>query len=69
MSIRWTRIHAELGLAPGPLTFEMVEQAVAAGMAEAEDLDWKQAFPHLTWRESGGTRPRTWPRWPTPVAG
>lgn len=45
MPIRWSRIHAELGLAPVPLTFEMVAQAVEVRMAEAEDLDWKQAFP------------------------
>jgi len=45
MPIKSSRIHAELGLGPVPLTFEMVAQAVEVKMAEAEDLDWKQAFP------------------------
>ncbi|WP_367127863.1 helix-turn-helix domain-containing protein [Saccharothrix sp. HUAS TT1] len=45
MPIKSSRIHVELGLGPVPLSFEMVAQAVQARMAEAEDLDWKQAFP------------------------
>ncbi|MDQ3577008.1 MAG: ATP-binding protein [Actinomycetota bacterium] len=45
MPIMWSRLHAELGLSPTPLTHAMVVQAVEAGMAEADDLDWKQALP------------------------
>ncbi|MEV7037603.1 ATP-binding protein [Amycolatopsis sp. NPDC051061] len=45
MPIMWSRLHAELGLSPTPLTHAMVVRAVEAGMAEADDLDWKQALP------------------------
>ncbi|MGW5049764.1 AlbA family DNA-binding domain-containing protein [Actinokineospora sp. NPDC004072] len=45
MPIMWSRIHAELGLSPSPLSWAMVEQAVAVGMGESEDLDWKQGMP------------------------
>ena len=45
MAVRWSRIHAELGEVPGDLTFEMVEAAVAAKIAEATDLDWKESLP------------------------
>lgn len=41
----WSRIHAELGLSPTPLTHAVVVRAVESGMAEADDLDWKQALP------------------------
>ncbi len=44
MPIRWSRIHVELGLGPAALTYDMVRRAVQAGIAEAEDLDWKQAL-------------------------
>ncbi|MFD1145645.1 RNA-binding domain-containing protein [Saccharothrix hoggarensis] len=44
MPIRWSRIHVELGLGPAALTYNMVRRAVEAGIAEAEDLDWKQAL-------------------------
>lgn len=45
MPIMWSRLHAELGLSPTPLTHAMVVRAVDAGMAETDDLDWKQALP------------------------
>lgn len=41
----WSRIHAELGLSPTPLTHALVVRAVESGVAEADDLDWKQALP------------------------
>src|SRR5688500_2936323 len=41
MPIMWSRIHAELGIAPSPLTYEMVATAVGSRMREAADLDWK----------------------------
>ncbi|GAA3717303.1 hypothetical protein GCM10022399_37400 [Terrabacter ginsenosidimutans] len=41
----FTPIHRALGLAPSPLTDEIVEAAVAAGVAETQDLDWKKQLP------------------------
>ncbi|MGQ0842117.1 AlbA family DNA-binding domain-containing protein [Actinokineospora sp.] len=48
MAIMWSRLHAELGLSPQPLTYGMVEQAVAQGVRESEDLDWKR---DLAWKK------------------
>jgi hypothetical protein len=45
MPIMWSRIHAELGVSPTLLTHDMVVRAVEAGLAEGDDLDWKQALP------------------------
>jgi predicted HTH transcriptional regulator len=45
MPIMWSRIHAELGLSPTPLTHAMVMRAIEARIAENDDLDWKQALP------------------------
>lgn len=50
MAIMWSRIHAELGLSPRPLTHEMVAQAVAQRVRENEDLDWKL---DLAWKQPG----------------
>lgn len=41
MSILWSRIHAELGVAPRPLTYDMIETAVGRRVREAADLDWQ----------------------------
>ncbi|MEV6644268.1 RNA-binding domain-containing protein [Amycolatopsis sp. NPDC051371] len=42
----FTPLHRELGLPPGPLTDDMVNAAVSAGVAETDDLDWKKPpFP------------------------
>ncbi|MGW7425866.1 AlbA family DNA-binding domain-containing protein [Streptomyces sp. NPDC054813] len=38
----YTSLHRAIGVPPGPVTAEMLEQAVALGLSEAEDLDWKQ---------------------------
>jgi Putative DNA-binding domain len=48
MAIMWSRIHAELGLSPGPLTHDMVARAVAQHLRENDDLDWKQ---DLAWKK------------------
>ncbi|RAS59217.1 putative DNA-binding protein [Lentzea atacamensis] len=48
MALMWSRIHAELGLSPQPLTYAMVEQAIAQGVRENEDLDWKR---DLAWKK------------------
>lgn len=45
MPLTWSPIHAALGEAPGPLTFEMIKACVAQNVTEQEDLDWKQALP------------------------
>ncbi|WP_134662680.1 MULTISPECIES: helix-turn-helix domain-containing protein [unclassified Amycolatopsis] len=45
MTIMWSRIHAELGLNPCPLTYSMMTRAVDEQVAENVDLDWKQALP------------------------
>ncbi len=41
----WTPLHAALNLPKGPLTFEHIQTAVAAGVHEGADLDWKQELP------------------------
>lgn len=41
----FTALHRALGVAPGPLTDELLDSAVAAGIAEANDLDWKSELP------------------------
>lgn len=45
MVVRWSRIHAELGLTPTELTHEMIVRAVESAVQETDDLDWKQALP------------------------
>ncbi|MEV0360637.1 ATP-binding protein [Nocardia sp. NPDC050697] len=37
----FTALHRILGVAPGPLTDELLDEAVAQGVEEADDLDWK----------------------------
>lgn len=41
----FTAIHRALGVAPGPLTSDLLDAAVAAGVAETDDLDWKSELP------------------------
>lgn len=41
----FTPLHRSLGLAPSALTDEILDQAVAAGVAETDDLDWKTDPP------------------------
>ncbi|WP_432106054.1 AlbA family DNA-binding domain-containing protein [Streptomyces sp. bgisy091] len=45
MASAWTRIHQELSLPPGPLTFEMIERATKEIDGERDDLDWKRILP------------------------
>jgi Schlafen, AlbA_2 len=42
----WSRLHEHLGCSPGPIDFAMVRQCVADGLAEADDLDWKEDLPN-----------------------
>lgn len=41
----WTPLHAALNLPKGLLTYEDLERAVAAGVQEEVNLDWKQELP------------------------
>lgn len=43
----FTALHRILGLAPGPITDEMIGAAVADGISEAADLDWKSELPPI----------------------
>ncbi|MFD4563723.1 helix-turn-helix domain-containing protein [Streptomyces sp. NPDC058467] len=45
MASSWTRIHQELSLPPGPLTFHMIERATKEIDGERDDLDWKRELP------------------------
>ncbi|WP_062316069.1 AlbA family DNA-binding domain-containing protein [Demequina maris] len=41
----FTALHRALGLPPTPFTDAILDDAVAAGVAEAADLDWKSELP------------------------
>lgn len=41
----FTALHRALGLAPTPLSDELLDAAVAAGVVETSDLDWKSELP------------------------
>ncbi|MEV7482422.1 AlbA family DNA-binding domain-containing protein [Streptomyces halstedii] len=41
----FTPLHRILGLAPGPLTGDLLDAAVKAGVTEHSDLDWKSELP------------------------
>ncbi len=41
----FTALHRALGLPPGPLTDAMLDEAVATGVVETDDLDWKSELP------------------------
>src|SRR5882757_2810932 len=43
--VSFTALHLSLGLPPGPLTDEILDAAIAAGVVEADDLDWKSDLP------------------------
>lgn len=44
-SMTFTALHRALGSRPGPLTNELLDAAVAAGVRETDDLDWKSRLP------------------------
>lgn len=41
----FTALHRALGVSPGPLTDELLEEAVRHGVVETNDLDWKAELP------------------------
>lgn len=41
----FTGLHRAIGALPGPLTTEMVDEAIRIGAREADDLDWKRELP------------------------
>lgn len=41
----FTALHRALGLAPSPLTNEILNAAIEARMVETDDLDWKSELP------------------------
>ncbi|MEU0001858.1 ATP-binding protein [Streptomyces microflavus] len=47
MARSWTRLHEHLGRRPGPLTYDMVVDAVTDKLAESDDLDWKGELPNF----------------------
>jgi hypothetical protein len=45
MASSWTRLHQELGISPGPLTYAHIEQGANEILGERDDLDWKRDLP------------------------
>ncbi|WP_254923079.1 ATP-binding protein [Rhodococcus sp. OK302] len=43
--MHFTALHRLLGYQPGPITDEMIDDAVTAGLSETADLDWKSELP------------------------
>lgn len=43
--MNFTQLHRALGLEPAPLTNEILDAAVAAGVRETDELDWKSELP------------------------
>lgn len=43
--MRFTGLHRALGVGPSVLTDQLLDAAVAAGVVESNDLDWKSALP------------------------
>lgn len=41
----FTALHRAVGAAPGPITDDLLDQAVSAGVKEGADLDWKKQLP------------------------
>lgn len=64
----FTALHQALGLPPGPISDEMLTEAVAQGVEESDQLDWKRA---LTAENALATRTsrKTWPPSRTAAAG
>jgi hypothetical protein len=46
MSHTWSRLHEYLGRPQGPVELAIVRQCADDGVAEADDLDWKEVLPN-----------------------
>src|SRR5664279_3558429 len=63
-TMSFTALHRALGVGPGPLTDELLDAAVAAGVVETSDLDWKPELPPAKGLPQTDF-PRMSPRWRT----
>lgn len=43
--MRFTALHQYLGKNPGPVSDDLLDEAVVAGLSETSDLDWKRELP------------------------
>ncbi|MBS1894046.1 MAG: ATP-binding protein [Actinobacteria bacterium] len=43
----FTALHRALGIEPGPMTDELLDSAVAEGVTETDELDWKSELPPM----------------------
>lgn len=43
--MEFTALHRALGLPPGPISNDMLDQAIEQGVRETDDLDWKARLP------------------------
>jgi predicted HTH transcriptional regulator len=43
--VLFTSLHRLLGRQPGPITDDMLDEAVTEGLQEIDDLDWKKELP------------------------
>lgn len=43
----FTALHRALGIEPGPMTDEILDAAVAGGVSETDELDWKSELPPM----------------------
>lgn len=66
-AVTFTPLHRGLGLPPSILTDEILDAAVAAGVMETDDLDWKSEFPPAKGLPQT-TSPRTSRLWQTAAA-
>lgn len=65
-SMSFTALHRLLGVGPRPLTDELIDEAVATGAAETDDVDWKVGLPQA--KGLGQTdSPRMSRRWPSKI--
>lgn len=47
LAMTFTALHRGTGTEPGPITNDLLDQAVRAGLLECEDLDWKSKLPPM----------------------
>lgn len=67
-AVTFTPLHRSLGLPPSTLTDEILDAAVAAGVAETDDLDWKSELPPVKGIPQGRAPAGGTPRSATSIA-